>query len=140
MIDRRRRSFWRENAYRDVWLVILSVVLLLVAVRVSDQSDKTARQVREQRAEAAERRDQTCLLFERSFRDDVNQLQARYDYLLGLTPRQRRTGLNRVIFAQLPTSRAHAVASRPPPYCAPTRVGLDEPFPEVPKRPKALSE
>lgn len=41
--DRGWRRFIRENTYRDVWLLVISIVLLLIALKAFDQSAKTHR-------------------------------------------------------------------------------------------------
>lgn len=121
MPDRRRRSDWA----RDVWMLILSGLLLWAAIAGHNES-KT-------------RRDQTCTVFERQFQADIRQLKSTYDYLLRLPPGEVGSSLNRTVLEQLPRTEARVRNDRPPAYCAEPGVGLDDrDFLPVPKRPLNL--
>lgn len=89
-------------------------------------------------AEQAERRDQSCAITEGQQRDEVVQLRRTYDYLLSLSPAERRDPLNRAILAQLTQTEARAKQDNAPEFCDDDGVGLPEPDMPVPDRPLAL--
>jgi hypothetical protein len=89
-------------------------------------------------SEANHRRDQACVLFERQHAKDVRQLVQTYDYLVGLTPKQRARGINPAVIATLPQTEDSARTSTPPRYCFSPGVGLAEPKPRIPSRPPGL--
>jgi hypothetical protein len=86
--------------------------------------------------EGQERRDQTCRLFEGDYREDETawraeqeRLDRTLDYIRGLSPRQRKRGINPAVIANLPNVRqdvrdAKREIDRPPKYCAEPGVGL----------------
>lgn len=90
------------------------------------------------RGEGIERRDQTCLLFERAHQVDVDRLRRTYSYLVTLDRMDLDDPLNRAVQAQLPQVEADARGSRAPSYCDAQGVGLPEPNPEIPVRPAGL--
>lgn len=151
-----RRGFWRgfvrENWYRDVLLFAICL-FLWQSTNTSDgtihrldktvaTSDATVRRldraVAAIRAEGAERRDQTCVLFEGAHIDDVSQLEASYNFVSKLSPQEAQTNLNRAIILRLPEAEKKARSSTPPDYCRPASVGLKVPFPVIPSRPPGL--
>jgi GAF domain-containing protein len=85
-----------------------------------------------------ERRHQICLADEREHLQQVDQLRVTYDYLSGLTDRQRRTALNRALLQQLPMVEKQANTDVAPEFCDEPNVGLPEPDPLVPERPPGL--
>jgi hypothetical protein len=128
--DRRRlkRKRWhillRENWYRDVWLFLITG-LVLAAILISQH-------------EARQREDQTCTLFERNYRDAVQQLQQTYDYIGGLNADDLKQSLNKAVLANIPLAERRAKNVVPPAYCNPDDTGLPGKNPEIPKRPKGL--
>lgn len=89
-------------------------------------------------SEAATRIQQTCTIFETQQLDDVERLRGTYRYLSGLSEGERRESLNRAVLAQLPTVEREAGADDAPDYCDAHGVGLREPDPVVPCRPRSL--
>ena len=114
----------RENWYRDVWLLLISLFVVWT--------------IHDLHAEGAKRRDQSCLLFERQHQADVRQLVQTYSYILGLTGEALKQSLNKAVLASVPQVEQKAKTSVPPAYCASTDVGSSEPFPEIPERPRGL--
>lgn len=93
---------------------------------------------RHQRNESDLRQDQLCIVFERSYQQQVQQLRATYSFLAQVPPSERSTQLNKAIIAGVPKQEALVTTFAPPTFCAPTNVGLSTPVPKMPKRPKAL--
>lgn len=127
----------------DVWLrdliVVVAIALSLWSTAITQQTlGKQEKQQRAAAAESVERRDQNCLLFERSQQRSVQALANTYKYLGGLTPRQLAEPLNRAVLANLPQTISEAQTADAPPYCDDPGVGLPEPNPVVPKPPKGL--
>jgi hypothetical protein len=115
--------------------------------------------------EGRERRDQTCTVFERQHRSDVRQLRRTYRYLRTVLPQERGTSLTRTIIRGLPQQEREAKRDNAPSFCdlpgvkaerlwregkrngvlpserqgAPP-IGLREPDPRIPKRPRQLSQ
>lgn len=127
---------------------VVSVVLLF---RDHDRAVATAKLASDNRdavaqiqAEGRDRRSQTCSTFESEHLQEVRQLSGTYAYLLALTPAERRSTLNRFVVKQLPELERNARSDsdnfgvRVPPYCDAPNVGLPEPDPVAPKRPKSL--
>ena len=97
------------------------------------------RKIQEQtNQEAIDRRDQSCSLFERQHLTEVNQLRDTYRYLESIPPENRSDPINKFIRSSLPEVERTAQVDRAPPYCDEPGVGLPEPDPVLPKRPKAL--
>jgi hypothetical protein len=97
------------------------------------------------RDEGAQRRNQTCVIFERKQKKDVDQLRDTYHYLAQLSPREyaeakagRGELLNRAVIANLPKTVADAKEDDAPEFCDAPGVGLPEPDPVLPKRPRRL--
>lgn len=119
------RLLIRENWYRDVWMLGLTILLLLSLNALS--------------SEGRARRDQTCTVFERQFQSDIRQLKGTYDYLLKLSPGEASSPLNSAVLEQLPQAESRVRTDHPPAYCAEPGVGLDDrTFLPVPKRPLDL--
>lgn len=101
--------------------------------QVAEDAAEIARSIK---AEGADRRDQTCRLFERDERAAVDRLVQTYDFL-------RRPGklknLVPVARAQVPALESDARTSDAPPYCDAPGVGLPESLERpIPKRPPGL--
>lgn len=88
--------------------------------------------------ERASRTDQTCTVFEQQHKDDVDQLIATYRYLASLSGEELAQPLNRFVLGSLPGVIREAQTDDAPPYCDEPGVGLPEPDPVVPERPRAL--
>lgn len=88
--------------------------------------------------EGAERKDETCKLFERQEAVAVHRLRQTYDFLEH--PPESLKGLVPAILAQLRTTEEDARATKAPHYCDESGVGLPEPeHPSpFPKRPPNL--
>ncbi len=88
--------------------------------------------------ESTERIHQTCSLFERAHLSDVQRLRRLYQYLGQLRPDERDDAINRFVLATLPETEREARIDTAPEYCDRRNVGLPEPDPVVPRRPKFL--
>jgi beta-lactamase class A len=92
--------------------------------------------------EAQARIDQSCLRQEREYKDAVFNLQSTYDYLLKLSPAEKKSTLNQTIIAGLPRTEKNAQLAQAPAYCDKPGVGLSESkadSPPIPKRPASLN-
>lgn len=129
------------------WLAILAAVLIgagllggaWLLARETDttagKADTNANLITAIEREGRERRDQTCLLFERQELAEVNRLGRTYAYL-SLPAGEREPSLTRAVIRGLAEQREDALAARAPAYCnerkgAPV-IGLPEPGPEFP--------
>lgn len=88
--------------------------------------------------EADDRQDGQCQIFEGQHLDDVTVLGNTYAFLLTVEPEDRNDALYKFAIRQLPTTEARAYRDRAPQYCDEEGIGLPEPDPEIPLRPKAL--
>ena len=88
--------------------------------------------------ESRERRAQNCIVFERACEIEVKRLSNTYRYLLDIGMDERNSALNVAIAAQLPDLEQRVRTIAPPHYCDDPGVGLPEPSPSIPKRPKGL--
>lgn len=114
-------------------LILAGIVAALIAVAI--QSHDAITQIQ---SEGADRRDQTCLLFERQHLQDVSALKRTYDYLVNLTADDLKDPLNQAVLHGISETEDKAKASIPPSYCAPTDVGSPIPFPKLPQRPPEI--
>ena len=89
-------------------------------------------------AEGVERRDQSCDISEAKHKADVVQLERTYAYLLSLSPREKRSSINRAVLANLPNVEREARLDPAPSFCDEPGVGLKEPDPKIPARPPNL--
>lgn len=146
--DRQNRRVATRVAYSLIGVGLLVFVLLLY-----NNQNAIENQVKFNRAtaarldrEGADRRSQTCTTFESAHRQEVNQLTSTYAYIAQLTPEERKTTLNVFVIKGVPKMEAEAINDSDdlgvnvPPYCDDPRVGLPEPDPIVPPRPKALKK
>jgi hypothetical protein len=95
--------------------------------------------------EGVERRDQICLSAEREHLSKVLQLSRTYEYIKLLDPSEYTTSLNQAVLRQLPQTEEAAKTDVAPAFCDETLpggkpVGLPEPDPVVPERPKEVSD
>lgn len=91
------------------------------------------------RDEAAERKDQNCITFERdhqadtrTYRDEIEDYRQLVRFVEDIPAGERDTQLNRAIIRSVPERRAdldtmrdEVVSGRPPAYCDEPGVGLD---------------
>lgn len=125
------------------------------AVKVADDANDTAdraakaaesastvaqAQVIALRNEARDRLDQACTRDERNQKRDVETLRRTYDYLVReqREGRSLASGINRAVLIGLPRTEADAREDDALPACDKPGVGLPEPDPVLPKRPKSL--
>jgi hypothetical protein len=131
------RSAWRvllrENWYRDLWLLAITLVVTFTAVKTLGLVQKVAN-------ESTERRHQTCTLFEKQEKAAADRLVATYAYLGSLRGGQLEDPLNRAVIASLPDVEREARASVAPAFCNAKGVGLAEPKNPLPlpERPSTL--
>lgn len=88
--------------------------------------------------ESVERRDQNCKIFETEHRREIKRLTDTYRYLVALPDAERGATINRFVLANLPNLEADARLDNAPAYCDKPDVGLPEPDPRIPPRPKSL--
>lgn len=136
-------AWWALFALIAAFIAAGAAGLAVVQVRELSQSNLVTLQriVRLQtaaRTESAQRRDQSCSLFERKHLDDVRQLRRLYRYLVGLSVVDRNTTLTKEIVRGLPRLERQAHIDRAPQYCDKPGIGLPEPDPVIPKRPASL--
>jgi hypothetical protein len=128
----------------------------ILVERVNSTSQETKSLVEKSEKERQERAHQTCTLFERNHADDVKRLTATYKYLLGLNNQQRLEPLNQAVLAGLSETEAKVRTDIAPVYCdkpgekaeklwkktkgkeGKPPVGLPEPNPKIPERPKGI--
>jgi hypothetical protein len=142
----------------------VAVASLVNSSRISDNSQAIKDNARNLAAikalqaridhEGIERRNETCRSFEQGHKQEVTQLRRTYGYLLHLPAAERGSTLNKTIASQVRQMERDAMSDQDtdgvfvPKYCdepgaaaeargAPP-VGLPEPDPQVPVRPKAL--
>ena len=153
------RKYWRTFG------VVLMVLTLFLAVGLAWEAANDANDtIGSLEAERKERTDQNCELFERlhlrdvqDYADSSRGFALTLDFIQGLTPEQRREPLNALIIAQLPETRKDFLKEEreahidiAPNYCdlpgavkeamGAKPVGLPEPDPVVPERPKVVQD
>ena len=146
MSERRRTG--DRLALLAVGIALAALAITAVAFIVGLAAIGKTATIEDFQREGHERRDQTCLIFERDQLREVQQLRKTYEYLLGLTPAQRREPLNQAVLQQLPELEGQAREDDAPPYCdepgveAERRgeppIGLPEPDARPPARPDGL--
>lgn len=125
----------RTSVHTVLMYAFLSAVFLIPSIISSTQYGRISEATQQIRREAFIRQDQSCLLFERLYIENVDRLQRTYEYVLGLSPEQRREPLNAAVIAGVPNTEQATRSSRPPSFCDSPRVGRAEPPPRVPRRP-----
>lgn len=141
MVERARGAigaWFHTNGWRDLWLLIVTALLFVGALRVEATVNRVDETVGAIHSEGAERRDQVCTRDEREHQRAVEGLKLTYDFLVSLTPQERRGGINGLLLRELPRTEERARLSAAPEFCDEPNVGLDEPNPEIPKRPAEL--
>jgi len=91
------------------------------------------------------RADQACNLFETDHLKDVQELKQTYKFLLDPDAVTENKALVKFIVLNLPRTEEEARLDSAPPYCDGTfpngdDIGLPEPDPKIPERPKALDQ
>lgn len=126
--------------YGDMWLPYLAAFAVAAYTFFSVHA-----LINKQNATNRERRNDTCLGFEGTHRQEIRNLENTYKYLLSVPPAERRRGLSGFILRfSLPEAERAAMRDDDfdgvyvPHYCDEPNVGLPEPDPTVPQRPKGL--
>jgi hypothetical protein len=119
-------------------MVVTLIVCTLGLILISQQASRIQDAQVSFKAETRERVNQTCRILEGKQRDTVDQLKQTYTYLLGLSPAEKRSPLNRAVLANVPKLERDARVNDAPAYCNDPGVGLPEPDPEPPARPAQL--
>lgn len=122
---------WWGRYGRDL-VTVLAISIAAYAVI------STVSLVRELRSETAQRINETCRISETKQRSDVEALRRTYEYLGGLSGKQLAEPLNRAVLAGLPSTIREAETDDAPSYCDKPGVGLPEPDPKLPVRPRNI--
>lgn len=144
----------RSRRASDKWLpklLIISTAVNLIAVvligagsvgvvRNSLGLDDAEVALERIEAESLARVEQDCLKEERDHAGDVRQLRRTYRFLLDYPVANRDDPLFVAILQLLPQTESAARTDNAPDYCDDPGVGLPEPDPKIPERPKALDE
>lgn len=142
-VERRRVRRWENPLYLYGFLLVLVVVAawrLEAAVdRATEAAEAAKRTAVQVRTETRERRNETCRLFERSYRAERARLGRTYDYLVATPAEQRGDQLFTTLVALLPSTELEARQSYPPSYCAPGDIGLPGENRPPPCRPDELA-
>jgi hypothetical protein len=95
--------------------------------------------------ETSERRNQTCKWFEGDHLEDVKDLKRTYArmpealaFYTAAAPNSLRPFLKSIIAADLARLEKEAMVDAAPEYCDESGIGLPEPDPVIPERPKDL--
>lgn len=121
------------HARRHPILLAFTVALIVMLVPVYGLWREATSRSDEQARESADRRDQTCLLFERQHETAVVRVERTYDYLDGLKGADRTSTLTGAIVRSLHDTYQEARDSKAPHYCDVPGVGLGEPGTKLPK-------
>lgn len=97
-------------------------------------AENTDQALVELKAEGRKRRDQQCVLFERSHLKDVQDLRATYKYLAKIKPPEAASTINQTIARGLPEQEEQARTDTAPGYCDAKGIGLPEPDPQLPPK------
>lgn len=137
---------YARRAYR-VWSELIPVFALCIALYAVIEVEGTVNSIQQ---EGVDRRDQTCVVFERdaiaakvSYVNARDQLGQTEEYLSNLTPEDKNSSINVAVAANLPRLKnavdqrwREARAAKAPDYCDLPGVGLHEPNPVLPARPR----
>lgn len=116
-----------------------SIGFIQNALRLDDTEralEKAEQALRHVEEEAVERKDADCVKDERDHFAKVNQLAQTYTFLKTADP---DSDLYQAVLPQLPEIEAEARRDLAPEYCDEPNVGLPEPDPVIPPRPKNLN-
>lgn len=117
--------------------LILAGATAYSMMRVSEVARTNREIIRTNTINTAQRLDQICTLFETDRKANVKQLTETYKYLVALKPSEKNDTINQFIIRSLPETEANA-KDVVPKFCNSPKVGLPEPNPKVPPRPKEL--
>lgn len=148
MSDRRKngrrkedRKLNRVRIAREVWRDAVPAIAIGLAAWALWIQQGT---VNDLDREAQERTDGQCTIFEGQHLDDVTALSNTYAYFLTITPEDTNDAIFKFAVRQLPATEARAYKDRAPDYCDAQvdghDVGLPEPDPKIPPRPKGLTQ
>lgn len=139
MIEPKAKSFLRRHAHVFMYVIITCAFLYAVAQSNDAQRD-TAKVVRDFERDGAERRDQTCKIFEGGHLEDIQRLRNTYRFL----NENPRSEITKAVVQGLPEQEKRARTDSAPEYCdepgaaaeakGAKPVGLSEPDPIPPKR------
>lgn len=145
----------RENWYRDVWLFVITLVVLVTVVTAgysfdrardasisSKQASEDAKKIAidnrnfivQINNDAAARRDESCRYFEQQEELAIRQVRRTYAFLDRLPVADRRSNLTHEIVRGLPDQYRQAQADKAPVYCDAPNVGLPEPGSKLPRQ------
>lgn len=120
----------KEESARPIilygWMMALTIFLVIFALNLNSGNKQ--------------RRDQACTIFERQQVQNVKTLTQTYGFLLSLSPTQIQDPLNELILRNVPQTEATARTDPSPAYCDDEGIGLPEPDPKVPPRPKVIDK
>lgn len=129
------------NLIAIVVLAVGSFGVVRNALNIDDTQtalEKAEDALREVRRESRQRVEQDCLKEERDHLKDVKNLRRTYRFLVNYPEDQRTDPLYIALIQTLPQTESAARTDNAPLYCDEPNVGLPEPDPAVPKRPKSL--
>lgn len=127
----------RENWYRDVWLLIVSGIVLYTVVISTNNTQDAANLAFDNRqlllrfeSDSISRRDESCRYFELQEAAGIQRVRGTYSYLDHLPRSEWGSSLTKAIVLQLPSTYTEAVANKAPSYCnekpGQPQVGLPE--------------
>lgn len=123
------REYWTARGVVPRWQLFGIYLALIVAMMIGFHSLEQ---------ESDDRKDQNCILFERSWQADVRNLNANYQYLSSLSHQQAGEPFNAALLKNLMVLENAEKANYPPAYCK-GDVGLDDSkLIPPPKRPREL--
>lgn len=129
----------RYHALRKSLAIAVSIITLGCAVGIyiawnagTDANEALA----SFKQETKERRSDTCLIQEREYKANADQLKQTYGYLERLSPEEAGSNLNQTILRQLPLTETRLRTNPAPPFCNEPGVGLSETKKNNPKLPK----
>lgn len=122
-------------------VLALSILAFGIAVFIAlnageNTNEQTRKTLAREAAITRDSRDQFCLLAERDHRGKVRQLRETYEYLTDIPNRDKASTLNTFIVANLPRTEQDAVTDQAPTICDRPGLGLPEPDPVLPRRPR----
>lgn len=133
------RHWLSATRMRFVVVVAINVTVLTVLSIVTVGVVRNGVTVNDLAREGEQRRDETCVLFERQAQSAVTGLEATYHYLASLPHDALDDPLNQAVLAQVPSTEREARDARAPAYCNPPEVGLRTPPMGIPRRPPEVA-
>lgn len=110
----------------------LSYFVVNLTSKNSDLISEQQAQAERVKEEGAQRRDQSCKLFERLERDQIQSIIRTYAYLDRLPRSEYGSSLTAEIIRGMPEQRRRAIAAAAPTYCNEPDTGLPEDGPTLP--------